>query len=121
MLALDVTLALPWALVAVLLALGSRAWFLVLLVLPVPAYLVGVDLWRELVFHGVIPQSGGWWMPVRALALWPLACVALAIPRARGWVWPIGIGLALMAGGYRSAAQAEWEEPLFERNALYPE
>ena len=119
--ALDATLALPWALMALALALGSRAWPFLILVFPVPLYVAGADLWRELVFHSVIPEGTGWWMPVRGLVLWPICCVALALPRKRSWIWAVGVGLCLLGFGYRLALMDAFEPPLFERHHLNPQ
>ncbi len=119
-LALDATLALPWAVVALALAMGSRAWPLMILALPIPLYVAGSDLWRELVFHQVIPEGGAWWMPVRALVLWPLCCVALSVRRAPPLFWAIGLGLALLGLGYRVALLEPFEPPFAPRHALVP-
>jgi hypothetical protein len=48
-------LAFPWALMAIVLAVSTRFWPLMLLALPFPFFIVSADLWRELVFHGVLP------------------------------------------------------------------
>jgi len=67
------------------LALGLGKWrpVLGLLGAALPVYVCAPATWRELVFHHLLPDQGVWYMPVRWLACWPLAVLALALPRRR--------------------------------------
>ncbi len=125
----EVTLALPFALGAAglwLARLGHErngaaraAWPAILLALPAPIYLSSPDLWRELVFHGLLPAAPGWWMPARALAWWPLACAALALPPAARRLRWLGAGLAV-AGVAWAWAIDPWSGGYFQREMLWP-
>jgi hypothetical protein len=76
------------------LALGLGKWrpVLGLLGAALPVYVCAPATWRELVFHHLLPDQGVWYMPVRWLACWPLAVLALALPR---WRWAPLLLLAL--------------------------
>ena len=90
-------LALPWALMAVSCALSMRLWPMLFLVLPFPLFLTSGDLWRELVFHGVLPGDPLWWLPLKCLAMWPVACVVLSVQPARSRFFHVAAGLLLVA------------------------
>jgi len=89
-------LALPWAVSGLALVLSSRFWPLMLLALPFPLYVISGDLWRELVFHGVIPENPLWWMPVKILVMWPVVCVCSALRPMRGLMSHVAFGLVLL-------------------------
>lgn len=69
---------------ALALALGKWRPAFGLLGASLALYLCAPATWRELVFHHLLPDQGIWYMPVRWLACWPLAVLALALPR---WRW----------------------------------
>jgi hypothetical protein len=69
---------------ALALALGKWRPIFGLMGAAVPVYLCAPSTWRELVFHYLLPDQGLWYMPVRWLACWPLAVLALSLPR---WKW----------------------------------
>jgi hypothetical protein len=66
------------------LAIGKWRPLVGLLGAALPLYLCAPATWRELVFHHLLPDQGAWYLPVRALVCWPLAALALAVPR---WRW----------------------------------
>jgi hypothetical protein len=112
-------LAFPWAMMALVLAVSTRFWPLMLLVLPFPLFLVSADLWRELVFHGVLPGDPLWWMPVKILALWPVSCVVLAFRPVRDRNLYICLGLLLLVLGCLLFLSEPFAGAFFEREVLF--
>lgn len=113
-------LAFPWALMAIVLAISTRFWPLMLLALPFPFFIVSADLWRELVFHGVLPGELLLWMPVKILAMWPVVCVLLAVRPLREAPVHICLGILLLFLGCLLFLSDPFAGTFFPRDVLYP-
>lgn len=112
-------LAFPWALMAIALTIATRFWPLLVLALPFPMFIVSADLWRELVFHGVLPPDPLWWMPVKILAMWPVACVVLALRPLRDSALHICLGVLLLLLGCLLFLSDPFAGTFFPRDVLY--
>jgi hypothetical protein len=112
-------LAFPWAIMAICLAMAQRLWPLMVLVLPFPLFLVSADLWRELVFQGVLPPDPLWWMPVKVLAMWPVACMCLALRPMKDRTVHIALGLLLVSLASLLFLSEPFAEPYFDRDVLH--
>ena len=113
-------LALPWALMAICCAFATRIWPFFLLVLPFPLYVTSSGLWQELVFHGVLPVDPVWWMPMKCLAMWPVACVVMSLRPMRGRVPHLCFGLVLLMLSSLLFLSEPFSDVFFEREVLLP-
>ena len=113
-------LAIPWAGMAIACALATRIWPFFLLVFPFPLYLTSSALWRELVFHGVLPPDPIWWMPMKCLAMWPVACVLMALQPLRGKTPHLAFGLVLLMLSSLLFLSEPFSGVYFEREVLTP-
>jgi hypothetical protein len=113
-------LAFPWAMMALVLTISTRFWPLLFLVLPFPFFVVSADLWRELVFHGVLPPDPLWWMPVKIIALWPVSCVVLAMRPLRDRNTYVFLSLVILVLGCLLFLSEPFSGYFFEREVLYP-
>ena len=113
-------LAIPWAGMAIACALATRIWPLFLFVFPFPLYLTSSGLWRELVFHGVLPADPIWWMPMKCLAMWPVACVLMALQPLRGKSAHLCFGLILLMLSSMLFLTEPFSGEFFQREVLVP-
>jgi hypothetical protein len=118
LLAFSPLLSLPFAVTALALAFGSRAWPFLILALPVPLYLSSGEVWRELVFHHLLPEGAGWWMPIRVLAWWPIVCAALSIRPITGMGWRLLLLGVVLVTALGFARMDPWAPPFPERQEL---
>jgi hypothetical protein len=115
--AIDVLLALPFAVAAAGLSLAARWPSAAVLALPLPFYLTWPSHWREMIFHGLIPPSVWVWIPVLALLWAPVLCACPRRP-ARPVRWAM-VGIALVTTLW-AGLQPTWTETWFAREVLWP-
>jgi len=113
-------LALPWAISAISFATSRRFWPAMLLVLPFSLWVCSAETWRELMFHGLLPADLMWWMPVTCVAIWPIACLFMSIPRQRNLLRDVLLFVVLGAVVLVGMFSEPYSEEFFERTELSP-
>jgi len=113
-------LALPWAITALSLASSRRFWPSMLLILPFSLWVCSGETWREFMFHGLLPPELIWWMPATCLAIWPIACAIMSIPRQRSPLRDLLIAIAMSGVILFGFFSEPYSEEFFERTELTP-